>query len=122
MRIHTDKIEHAHLRTARKAANTPEDGYVRLHAMEHGSRSRARAFEVGLEGDGTRNKRRRNPGTRRDSDRAYDKERQYAATWDAWGRFLAHLYTVDPSMVAGPYKNADDFHDQTHGHFTNDGL
>lgn len=117
MRIHTDKIERAHLWDAREAASTPEDGYVYLHTTEHGSRSRARAFEVSLEGDGTKNRRRRNPGSS-----TANRHKGYAATWDAWGRFLAHLYTVDPSMVAGPYKSADDFHDQTHGHFTNDGL
>lgn len=111
MRIHTDKIERAHLWAAGTAASTPEDGRVYLHMTEHGSRSRARAFEVSLEGDGTKNRRRRNPGT------GDNRDKGYAATWDAWGRFLAHLYTVDPSMVAGPYKSENDFHAQTHGQF-----
>lgn len=111
MRIHTDVITRADLLNAEKAARSPEDGHVFLSVMEHGSRSRARAFEVALEGDGTKNRRRRNPGT------GPNRDKGYAATWDAWGRFLAHLYTVDPNMIAGPYKSENDFHAQTHGQF-----
>ena len=111
MHIHTDKVELTHLWDARKAASTPEDGYVYLHVTEHGSRSRARAFEVGLEGDGTKNRRRRNPGA------GPNRDKGYAATWEAWGRFLAHLYTVDPDMTTTYYKSAEDFHTKTHGQF-----
>lgn len=112
MRIHTDVITRADLLNAQAAAITPEDGYVFLHAKEHGSRSRSHAFEIALEGDGTKNRRRRNPGTW-----GGNRDKGYAATWEAWGRFLAYLYRVDPDMVAGPYKSENDFHTKTHGQF-----
>lgn len=113
MRLHTDKIDAIDLWDARKAASTPDDGVVWLHFTEHGSRKRARAFEVGLEGDGTKNKRRRNPGTSRDRDR----QQEYAATWDAWGRFFAYLFDIDPDMTCYAYDGRDDFHAKTEGKF-----
>lgn len=111
MRIHTDVITREDLLRAQAAAITAEDGYVFLHAMEHGSRSRSHAFAVGLEGDGTRNRRRRNPGT------GANRNKGYAATWEAWGRFLAYLYRLDPDMTSTYYKSAEDFHTKTHGQF-----
>ena len=113
MRIHSDTIQPIDFVHAAEAASNDEDGAVFLHLSEHGSRKRARAFEVGLEGDGTKNRRRRNPGSGDN-----DNRNQYAATWDAWGRFFAYLYAIDPNMIAGwAYKNATDFHDKTHGQF-----
>lgn len=113
MRIHSDTLTYYHLTDAAKAAATPEDGSVYVDMMMHGSRSRARAFEVGLSGDGTRNKRRRNPGAG-NRDRS---DLDYAATWEAWGRFLAYLFRVDPNMTSTYYSDENDFHTKTNGQF-----
>lgn len=113
MRIHTDVLTSRDLGDAARVASTPHDGFVYLEASEHGSRKRRRAFEVGLEGDGTRNRRRRNPGTSWER----REEKGYAATWEAWGRFLAHLFEIDPDMDATYYTSAEDFHRQTQGQF-----
>lgn len=40
-----------------------------------------------------------------------------AATYDEWGHFLAALFDLDPTAVAGPYKSRDDFHAQTSGKY-----
>lgn len=111
MRLHTDKIDVIDLWDAGRAASTPEDGVVYLRWTEHGSRKRTRAFEVGLEGDGTKNKRRRNSGR-------YGADKSgYAATWDAWGRFFAYLFDIDPDMTCYAYDGRDDFHAKTKGRF-----
>lgn len=113
MRLHSDTITYRDIANAADAASTVEDGSVYVEMTMHGSRSRARAFEVGLSGDGTRNKRRRNPG-------AGDKDRSdldYAATWDAWGRFFAYLYSVDSEMTCYAYADENDFHHKTQGQF-----
>lgn len=113
MRLHTDKITVDDLYRAVNAAITPEDGVVWLEYYEHGSRSRARAFEVGLEGDGTVNRRRRNPG----KSVPYGTNKGYAATWDAWGRFFAYLFDIDPGMTCYAYNGREDFHNKTEGRF-----
>ena len=114
MRLHTDKITRADLIKATNAAfDKGQDGYVWLEVTEHGSRKRARAFEVGLEGDGTVNRRRRNPGPNGDDTR----RDQYAATWDAWGRFFAYLFDIDPDMTCYAYNGREDFHNKTEGRF-----
>jgi len=74
---------------------------------EHGSRSRARAYDVKLSGDGTLSKRRTNAGTR------YAPQTEYAATWDQWGWFLAHLFSVDPTIKCWAYAGLDDFNART---------
>jgi hypothetical protein len=111
VRIHTDKIETLDIVQAKNTATLQSGGTVHLEELaRRGSRRRARAFEVRLTGDGTLTRRRINAGTSRDVDRF---SLPYAATWEQWGWFLVHLFTVDPDMVAGPYDGAEDFHRQT---------
>lgn len=87
MRLHTDKVTPEDLTDAARAANVGLERSTR-----HGSRSRNHAFDVVLSGSG-------NSGGR------YGQFYFKAATWDEWGIFLAHLYRVDPEMIAGPYKH-----------------
>src|SRR5690606_24885698 len=96
MRIHSDVLTARDLYEAANAAESAEDGEVYLELSPHGSRKRRRAFEVGLEGDGTFNRRRRNPG----AGERHGEDKGYAATWDAWGRFLAHVVESDPDTHA----------------------
>ena len=86
-------------------------------ADQKGSRSRARAYDVALESDGTPDangkprRRCRNQGkawSQRDG-----QHPGFAASYDDWGYFLAHLFAVDAEAIAGPYKSAEDFHAQT---------
>ena len=109
MRIHSDIITWDDLHVARAAAIQHGEGFVYLHTKTHGSRKRDHAFEVGLEGDGTTNKRRRNPGTSQDRSR----QDEYAATHDQWGWFLASLFRVDPNMTSVYYDGATEFHTKT---------
>lgn len=112
MRIHTDKLSEQNIRafladeiTAGRIA--PTVGFKKL--TQHGSRSKARAFEVQLEswdnadGDG---RREGNSGS-------YGGGENYAATHDEWGWFLAALFAAEPEADATHYYNADDFHHKT---------
>jgi len=108
MRIHSDIITWDDLHDARLAAISHGEGHVWLDGSKHGSRKRDHAFEVGLEGDGTTNKRRRNPGTS-----TSNRDLGYAATHDQWGWFLAYLFALDPNMTSVYYDGAEDFHAKT---------
>lgn len=44
----------------------------------------------------------------------------YSASWAEWGWFLANVFAADPAAKAGPYKSAQDFHDQTYEAFKED--
>ena len=99
MRLHSDIITRTDIFAA-----LPRD--VGAEVMEHGSRKRARAFEVSLSGLGARHTRKKNSGQ-------YGAGYDYAATWDDWGLWLAALYEIDPDMHATYYKNRDDFYEQT---------
>lgn len=112
MRIHSDILTINDLNLARVIAIAHGEGYVWLHGTRHGSRKRDHAFEVGLEGDGTTNKRCRNPGTS-----TSNRDLGYAATHDQWGWFLAYLFTLDPNMTSVYYDGAVDFHTKTEGAF-----
>jgi len=98
MRIHTNTVDGSDIYAAALHAN------ARVFKLDdHGSRTHTVAFEVNLSGNSPRR-------TQNDRDR-------YAATYEQWGIFLARLYTIDPDIKAGPYKNAVDFKAQTHGAF-----
>lgn len=117
MRIHTNDTGTGldsfvdTLHAARAYASQSVEGVVFLDYQRHGSRSHALAFEIKLTGDGSKNKRRTNPGASR------NRDTDYAASWSQWGHFLGYLYEIDPTMKAGPYKSAEDFHHQTFGQF-----
>lgn len=83
MRIHTDRLHLSDIYSAAVIARVFAD------VTEHGSRSRAVAFNVTLSGD---SRRRVNAGTSRTIDRF---NRPHAATWDQWGVFLAVLFEAD---------------------------
>lgn len=102
MRIHTDLT----LREFIECLSEAGVGYHRL--TEHGSRSRARAFDVILEGT----------SSRRPNGHAYDG---CAATWDEWGAFFAAVYRADPNMVCSTYQSSDHFHWVTGGRYR-DGI
>lgn len=99
MRIHTDLNE----RDIRAAAIVAGVSFTRFET--HGSRKRARAFDVILTGSSTR---KQNGGD------------EYAATWDEWGVFLGVLYVADPMMNATYYENAEHFEWSTCGRFNGD--
>lgn len=111
MRIHTYTLTERDVYEAAGAASKFGHGRCFVaNLSRHGSRSHDHAFAVNLTGDGTVNKRRVNYGTSQTRDRF---DREFAATWDQWGVFLAVLFDRDPDMIAGPYKGVDDFHRQT---------
>lgn len=107
MRIHTSTLTEDDVRQAAKIAGV---GVYRLG--RHGSRKRDHAFDVIIEEmDG----RRGNSGKRGASGD------YYAASWDAWGVFLAELFRRDDTMtVPGTYHSAEHFHWATTDRFRED--
>lgn len=108
MRLHTDLIKIADVYAAAK--NLPG---VYITVTEHRSRSRDRAFEISLEGNGYR----KNTGS-------YGASDVYGATWDEWGVVIARLYALDPDAFWGSakyqvYQDQDDFNWQTAFRFEN---
>lgn len=103
MKLHTDKI---HMNDVYNAA-TAAGPMVSVGAGLAGSRSRSHAFNVTLTGTSSR---RPNSGQTGAGD-------DYAATWDEWGMFFAHLYEIDPQMKCWAYDDADDFHFKTAARF-----
>jgi hypothetical protein len=113
MRIHTDSLTSTDIAAAANFAGRAGHGRVYLDAItSHGSRKRRQAWEVKLTGDGTVSRRRTNGGTRYAD---HGSERDYAATWDSWGWFIAFLFSIDPAAVVGPYDGVETFHRLT-GH------
>lgn len=93
MRIHTDTLTSAEIILAASAARV---SLTRLDV--HGSRKRARAFDVILSGSSSR---RQNGGP------------DQAATWDEWGDFLGHIFGCDPNADTPYYHGAEGFHTAT---------
>ena len=79
---------------------------VSFDVTTHGSRKRDHAFEVHLTGES-----RRRPG------HSSAESGEYAATWDQWGVFLAHLFAIDPQMTCYAYKDAEDYATKTADRF-----
>lgn len=116
MRIHTNTAEstdlvasHA-LRAARDAGQVAQSVYFDKN-NRHGSRTHASSADVHLVswsgGPGTNHPRRPNTGV---SGGTGD---DYAATYDEWGWFLAHIFAADPTAKTTYYVSANDFHSQT---------
>jgi len=108
MRMHTDVLFHSDL--LHLAADTlPSDVYLEL--SEHGSRKRARAFEVSLSAEpGTD----RHGHTRRWANSGkYGAKGNKAATWYEWGDFFASIFAADPRAIIGTYDGARDYLKQT---------
>lgn len=86
MRIHTNENTMSNIMSAARMAR------VSLDVLEsHNSKTHDAAFEVILSGA---SRRRQNTGKS-------SREREFAATWDQWGVFLAFLFHIDPDMRAG---------------------
>jgi hypothetical protein len=101
MRIHTDKLSFQDLYDA---AREIENVYVEYTL--HGSRKRDHAFNVTLTAEPRKGRRFRNSGNR---GATYDA----AATWDEWGIFLNHLFTIDPNAASDNYDGLADFRFRT---------
>lgn len=107
MRIHSDVITREDIHRAARHARVDLATFT-----DHGSRSRARAFDVKLEGE---SRRRPNGG-------ASGAGSGYAATWDQWGVFLGFLFELDARMVTPYYKNKADFDRRTDNRFRTRGA
>lgn len=94
MRIHTDTIT---LDDIHEAARLARVSFETL--SEHRSRKRRHAFEVKLLGS--------SPSRPNSGHRGADSD-EYAASWDEWGIFLAHLFSNDPLAVT-PYDQSGAF-------------
>lgn len=111
MRIHTDTltVTDIYAAAARAGGGDYRTSPVLADVTEHGSRSRARAFNVTLSGTSGR---RQNPGHGGGS-----RDLQ-AATWDEWGMFLAELFRRDPNAVVPKvYDGAEHFQNVTDQRF-----
>ena len=119
MRFHSD---HHHERTvldALRVTGLHAEGVYFDTLSVHGSRSRARAFEIKLRADTGADRfgqTRRARNTGRYGADSYD----VAATYDEWGILIAELLRVDEDAVFGPYKGRDDFDTQTNYEFATD--
>lgn len=121
MRIHSDILTPELLR---KCLSEDErfkgTGAAIWRLNEHGSRKRARAFEVRIGADAGQDIHGK---TRRPSmgggyyhphnvgDEDYTEK---ALTYAEWGFFLANVYAIDPNAHCTYYKNAEDFNKQTY--------
>jgi hypothetical protein len=108
MRIHSDTLTAEHFEAARQFASAQTDlGTVYLGECQlRASRTRRYAFEVKLEGDGSKRRRNNHSNT------------GFAASYDQWGWFLAYLFSIDADAKAGPYDGVTDFDEQTGSQFT----
>lgn len=103
MKIHSDILEYSDL-----MGNLPSMIYADVKLA--GSKSRQRAYEVGLcytgsGGPGSGRRPKNNGTTGAGSD--------LAATWDEWGIWMAKLFAIDPDAIIGAYRGRDDFYVQT---------
>lgn len=102
MRIHSDHLTY---RTFLDAASWAHVDLIEF--AEHGSRSRAKAFNFSLSGSSP-------------YQRGFGAGGQ-AATWDEWGMFLAFLFQIDPDAHCGKnsYLNQEHFRWVTGNRFDN---
>jgi hypothetical protein len=115
MRIHTDSLTEKDIYEATARAGSA----VRVVVTEHGSRSRARAFNVTLSGTSSRRRNTGNYGAAGE-DSYWGPDRSHAATWDEWGMFLAELFRRDPNaVVPNIYESAEHFRWVTGARFDN---
>ena len=104
MRVHTNNLTEADLHKALTNADVTD---VELRILgKHGSQKFDRAYEVALRGRGTRH-------TKAPQTKITNADKEYAATYDDWGWFIAATYDLDSEARFGPYRDYDDFHAQT---------
>lgn len=119
MRIHSDTLTSDQIRGC--IENDPRfdgSGASIWRLNVHGSRSRARAFEVRIganAGKDIHGKTRRPCMGSTDWHPFYAPENytEKALTYAEWGFFIASLFVLDENAIVGPYKGADDFYRQT---------
>lgn len=96
MKIHTSLLTYDDLYEAARLA------HVDMTRMdEYGSRTRARKFDILLEGSSPRRPNSGGYGA------AYGTG--FAATWDEWGIFMHHLFLSDPQAIMSTDESADYF-------------
>lgn len=101
MKLHTDTLAPRHIH----AATGPLPG-VYADVEPEGSRSRDHGYVIHLTADQRKGRRRTNNTGHRGS--GYESE--YAATWDEWGLFFAHLFTIDANLICGEnYSGVDHY-------------
>lgn len=101
MRLHSDILTERDL-----LASLPAN--VHAYVTSHGSRKRARAFEVTLYVTQKDELHRRygNSG-------GYGSAEDVAATWDEWGTWMQNLYYIDPDALIGWYSSYHHFLEMT---------
>lgn len=108
MRIHFNTNSEDTLRALHSAQ---EASGVTFEKMErHASRSARLAYEVILSGDSTHRINSSEFG------------REFAASWDQWGIFMAVIYEADPYATSWAYGSAQDFHHKTAFRFGSGGV
>lgn len=150
MRLHTQltgpDVGNALLR-AKKAGRVTEDVQFTVFGT-YKSRTHAYAYEIQLgtydkhslpegtvdqHGKKMHVRRFKNSGNSGASSEYGYYENVWAATYDEWGWFIAEIFKADPTARWGPkpkpgrtgygiYASPDDFHEKTHGNFSEDGL
>lgn len=105
MRIHADSLTISDIYAATDRAGQN----VRVVVTEHGSRKRARAFNVTLSGTSSRRRNTGNHGAAGE-DSYWGPDRSHAATWDEWGMFLSELFRRDAdAVVPGAYESGEHY-------------
>lgn len=116
MRIHTDVLTYSdiyHLFHDQKRLGRIAP-FVYLDITEHGSLSKARAFEVRLYADD----KTPGDGRRKTNTGMFGAGNDFSATYDEWGWLLAALFARDENMVCGTgryatYTDKQDFDEKT---------
>lgn len=104
MRLHTDLLTESYIRDAisRIGALDRKHQPVAIGGLTtHGSRTKAKAFELQISGSSV-------------TGGQYGSADFRTATWDEWGTVLGLLYAIDPEMIVGSpgkpvYENRYDF-------------
>lgn len=103
MRIHTNTLTNSDVHRAAATARVTLDRFT-----SHGSRSRARAFDITLQGESSRHQ---NGGDGK------------AATWDQWGVFLSILFAADEDLtIPRIYEDVEQFDFRTMRRFDAPGV
>lgn len=112
MRIHSDVIEFSDFGLAASNAGFGPDVYYERTA--HGSRSRARAFELSIDAEpGTDRHGIKRSFSRNTGQFGGEQSPYKAATWVEWGDLIVELFKIDPHAIIGYYSGPDHFIEET---------
>lgn len=106
MKIFSDKLTEGDLRNALTRAIP--NGVV-LELEEHGSRKRARRFDVALSAEGGADKHGLKRCYSRNSGQFGALGYGRAATYIEWGDWMVELFKIDPEAIVGVYDDSHDF-------------